>query len=171
MDQLYVRWKKHINKDTAVFMKYLGQVYIDMPTGTPEKGEYISVAAERYKEAQGKIFRFKSCVPTLVQLARYSLHQFKRNNSTTLAVSTGVNSGASLSDDDDEEEEEDGMVCYDDEEDDDKDDNNIDTEVTDGSTVAEAPASVSAAPGRFLTASTYAPPPGKTTGNKKAKAL
>jgi hypothetical protein len=162
VDQLYVRWKKHINKDMAVFIRYLGQVYSDMPTGTPEK-EYISVAAKRYKEAQGKIFRFESCVPTLVQLARYSLHRFKRNNSTCLAVSGGANSGASLSDDD--EEEEDGMVCDEDE------DDNIDTEVTDASTTVAAPASVSVAPGRFLTASTYAPPPGKTTGTKKAKAL
>ncbi len=37
VDQLYyVRWKKHINKDMAVFIRDLGQVYSDMPTGTPE---------------------------------------------------------------------------------------------------------------------------------------
>jgi hypothetical protein len=41
-----------------------------MPTGTPEK-EYISVAAKRSKEAQGRVFlRFESCVPTLVQLPK-----------------------------------------------------------------------------------------------------
>ncbi len=57
VDQLYKnRWKKHINKDMAVFMRYLGHVYNDMPTGTPEK-EYISVAAKWYKEAQGSGLR------------------------------------------------------------------------------------------------------------------
>jgi hypothetical protein len=91
----------------AVFMRYLGQVYCDMPTGTPEK-EYISVAGKRYEEALGKTFRFESCVPILIQLARYSLHRFKRNNSTCLAVTgQGLNS-ASLSEDEDEEN--DGMV-------------------------------------------------------------
>ena len=89
VDQLYNRWKKHINKDMAVFMRYLGQVYIDMPTGTPEK-EYISIAAKRYKEAQGKVFRFESCVPTLVQLPRYSLNRFNRHRTTCLAVTTGT---------------------------------------------------------------------------------
>ncbi len=89
----------------AVFIRYLGQVYCDMPTGTPEK-EYISVAAKRYKEAQGKVFRFEKCVPTLVvQLARYSLHMFKRNRSMCLAVTQG---SAMTTEDDYEEEEDDG---------------------------------------------------------------
>jgi hypothetical protein len=63
----------------------------------------------------------------------------------------------------DELEEEEGMDCFTGEE----DDNNItfDTDVASG-----APA-VSSAPGRFLTALTCAPPPGKTKRTKKAKAL
>ncbi len=90
VDQLYNRRKKHINKDMAIFMKYLGQVYSDMPTGTPEK-EYIQVAAKgAYKEALGKVFRFETCVPTLVQLPRFSLNRFKRNRTSCLAVPTAM---------------------------------------------------------------------------------
>jgi hypothetical protein len=162
VDQLYVRWKKHINNDMAVFMmRYLGQVYIDMPTVTPEK-EYNSVAAKRYKEARGKIFRFESSVPTLVQLPRYSLRRFKRNNSTCLAVAASCVDSTSLSED---EEEDDGMVFQD-------DDDDVDVEVTDTTSTLASTSSVSAPPGgRFLTAPTYAPPPGKTTGTKKAKTM
>jgi hypothetical protein len=110
VDQLYVRWKKHINKDMGVFMKYLGQVYRDMPTGTPEK-EYIRVAAKRCKEALGKVFRFETSVPILVQLARFSLNRFKRNSrgNTCLAVPTGISSTFS---EDDEEEDDDGSHFF-----------------------------------------------------------
>jgi hypothetical protein len=107
VDQLYNRWKKHINKDMAVFMRrYLGQVYIDMPTGTPEK-EYISVAAKRYR-----VFRFESCVPTLVQLPRYNLlNRFKRNRTICLAVTHGTTFPRAMSED--EEEDDDGeMGCF-----------------------------------------------------------
>ncbi len=123
-------------------------LYSDMPTaGTPEKEEYISVAAKRwYNQARGKIFRFQSCVGTLVQLTRYSLHRFKRNKSTCLAVTAPAVTGTSLSED--EEEEEDGMVFND------EDDNMIDEEVTDTSASVSAPHG-----GRFLMSSTYAPPP------------
>jgi hypothetical protein len=173
VDQLYCRWKKHINKDMGVFMKYLGQVYSDMPTGTPEK-EYIRVAAKRYKEALGKVFRFENCVPTLVQLARFSLNRFKRNRTTCLAVRTGINPGGAMMSEDDQEED-DGVVCYGEEEHESQDDF---LERGGGVPVTQQPTNNSSrvdttpsSTGRFLTASTYGPPPGKTTGTKKAKAL
>jgi hypothetical protein len=156
VDQLYVRWKKHINKDMGVFMKYLGQVYSDMPTGTPEK-EYIRVAAKRYKEALGKVFRFETCVPTLVQLARFSLNKFKRNKSTCLAVPAAVSSTFS------EDEDDDGSHYFEEEEQE-CPNNNLEE-------VEDVTACPPVATGRFLTESTYAPPPGKTTGTKKAKAM
>jgi hypothetical protein len=166
VDQLYNRWKKHINKDMAVFMRYLGQVYIDMPTGTPEK-EYISVAAKRYKEAQGRVFRFESCVPTLVQLPRYSLNRFKRNRTTCLAVATNTATfPRAMSEDEDDDDDAGEMGCYH------EDDNHVDEEVTD-STLGGSSSLPGVPPGggRFLIAPTYAPPPGKTTGTKKAKAM
>jgi hypothetical protein len=173
VDQLYVRWKKHINKDMGVFMKYLSQVYIDMPTGTPEK-EYIRVAAKRYKEALGKVFRFESCVPILVQLARFSLNRFKRHKSLSLAVSTTTTTGVHDESSEDEEEdgveeERDGFLLHHDEEE--EVDENTKLDGNDGPAVATP--SVAKPAGRFLsTASTYAPPPpGKTTGTKKAKAI
>jgi hypothetical protein len=152
-----------------VFMKYLGQVYIDMPTGTPEK-EYIRVAAKRFKEALGKIFRFESCVPILVQLARFSLNRFKRNRSLFLAFGTATDTGIPGSSSEDEEEEhQEGAFNFGDEEDEDdnKEDKNKNNLVEDGEG-----SSVPTAPGRFLTGPTYyAPPPGKTTGTKRAKAM
>jgi hypothetical protein len=147
-----------------VFMRYLGQVYIDMPTGTPEK-EYISIAAKRYKEAQGKVFRFESCVPTLVQLPRYSLNRFNRNRTTCLAVTPGTFPRAMSEDEEEEDDDGEMMGCYFN----DDDDNNAGADVTDSSTPL---ASCVPEPGaRFLIAPTYAPPPGKTTGTKKAKAM
>ncbi len=102
-----------------------------------------------------------------MQLVRYSLHRFKRNSSTCLAVTAAVTS-PSMSED---EEDYDGVLCYSNEE---VDNNNFNI-VDDAEGVQHAaPPAVSApgaAPGRFLTALTYALPPGKTTGTKKAKAL
>jgi hypothetical protein len=71
------------------FIRYLRQVYSDMPTGTPEK-EYIRVAAGRYKEAKGKVFRFETCVPILVKLPRFSIGLHKGTRNTSLAVRAAV---------------------------------------------------------------------------------
>jgi hypothetical protein len=87
--------------------------------------------------------RFQSSVPTLVQLATYSLHRFKRNNSTCLVAvaASGVDTNASLGED---EEEDYGMVCQD-------EDDDIDAEVMDTtSKLASSTSSISAPGGRFL---------------------
>jgi hypothetical protein len=169
VDQLYVRWKKHVNKDMGSFIRYLRQVYSDMPTGTPEK-EYVRVAAGRYKEAKGKVFRFETCVPILVQLPRFSIGLHKGTRNTSLAVRAAV-----------EDDEEDDNLGSD--EDEDEDDNMIDQCcVVDGggiptSTTQQRESFSSVVSGatpsssRFLTAPTYVPPPGRPTGTKKAKAM
>jgi hypothetical protein len=74
-----------------------------------------------------------------------------------LAV-TAATLPSAMSEDEDEEDQEDDAIELNGE-----DDNNFD-----GDEEAEKP--TLSAPGRFLTASTYAPAPGKTTGTKKAKA-
>jgi hypothetical protein len=70
-----------------------------------------------------------------------------------------------MSEDEEDNDNAGEMGCYN------EDDNHVDEEVTDSTLASSSFPGVTPGGARFLIAPTYAPPAGKTTGTKKAKAM
>ncbi len=100
--QLYIRFNKHIKVDLVVFNRYYLRVMQKQPSGVPQS-EYTDMAAELYREGEGKPFRFKLCVSILHEVPKYCpfYSDSARELEPQLEAQSGGDSDADAEDDDD----------------------------------------------------------------------
>jgi hypothetical protein len=98
--QLYIRFNKHIKVDLVVFNRYYLRVMRSQPSGVPQS-EYTDMAAELYREGEGKAFRFKLCVPILHEVPKYCPF-YGDGRASDLQPELEAQSGTSDPDDDDD---------------------------------------------------------------------
>ena len=77
---------KLIASHMILFNKHWKQLEAERPSGVPEN-EYADMVAERFKEAEGKPFRFTECVPILHSIVKFSPHV---TNTTTPRLQPGA---------------------------------------------------------------------------------
>jgi hypothetical protein len=105
MEHLMHRFNRNIKVDIMVYNKHCYiHIHTEMPSGVPVE-QYPELICARYKEVEGKSFRFAQCVETL-----HSLVKFSPDNTPALVpglIDTHralLPPGAGLPDDDDEDD-------------------------------------------------------------------
>ncbi len=101
--QLYIRFNKHIKVDLVVFNRYYLRVMQRQPSGVPQT-QYTDMAAELYREGEGKAFRFKLCVPILHEVPKYCPFYNSGDTASELQPNLAADSDSDPDDDDNLEE-------------------------------------------------------------------
>jgi hypothetical protein len=70
MDQLKNRFRI-ITKELGIFHTHYNHIVQENPSGVPEE-EYIALASDRFKEIEGRKFKFQKLFPILQDVVKYS---------------------------------------------------------------------------------------------------
>ena len=71
LDQLKNRFKI-ITKELGIFHTHYNHIVQENPSGVPEE-EYIALASDRFKEVEGRKFKFQKVFPILQDVVKYSV--------------------------------------------------------------------------------------------------
>ncbi len=104
VDQLMNRFNRHIKVDIMVYNKHFLHIKAEKPSGVPEE-QYPELICARYKEVEGKSFRFAQCVDTLHSVPKFSPEHTPALVPGLIDTHRALPPGAGLPDDDDDDDD------------------------------------------------------------------
>jgi hypothetical protein len=105
LDQLMQRFNRNIKVDIMVYNKHYIHIHNEKPSGVPVEQYYPELICARYKEVEGKAFRFAQCVDTLHSLVKFSPDNTPALVPGLIDTHRTLPPGAGLPDDDDDDVE------------------------------------------------------------------